>query len=395
MIKKKTTVIYIFSVFLFLGLYFSMLQRVVGEIGLKYGLDNTALGLIIIMTYIGFTISPILTGEATDRFGRRPVVIFAFLCMLGGSALAFFVHSAWGIGAGFIVSGLAFGIFEMTLSSIRADADPENAGRVMNYSRLCYALGTITGPFIAMGLLNQFSDWTAVMVLDIVLLFALFLVFLRLSYPAPKYPNRIEKVEGRQPVTFGMLKSWVLIVLSVTAMMYFAVEAGLTFYASRYIGTITQNALYITLALSVFWLFAAIGRLTAAKIRANAHLIIGVLTLIIGAGLALCLLTNDLVLSILSFGIMGLGCSAIYPTLLAAASRKFPRFTATVFGIIISFGGIGGIVQPLVMGSAADASSGMKAALAVCIVPLLIVFSLQIVLWAADKRKEKITQQGG
>lgn len=390
--QKKTTIAYFFAVFLFLGLYFSMLQRVVGEIGLKYGLGHTALGLIITMTFLGFTISPILTGEATDRFGRRPVVTFAFLCMLVGFALAFFVRSALGVGAGFFVSGLAFGMFEMTLSSILADIDPENANKVLNYSRLCYALGTIAGPFIAMGLLERFKDWAAVMALDIVLLFALLLIFLRLSYPAPVYPNRIEKPVDRQPVTFRMLKSWVLIVLSISLMMYFAVEAGLTFYASQYIGAITQNTLQITLALSVFWLFAAVGRLIAAQIRTNAHLLIGILTLIIGTGLALCLSTNNLVLSILSFGIMGLGCSAVYPTLLAAASKNFPHFTATVFGILISIGGLGGILQPLVMGAVADVSTGMKPVLAVCIVPLVIVVALQIVLWLNDRRKEQAKQ---
>lgn len=390
--QKKTTVVYFFTMFLFLGLYFSMLQRVVGEIGLKYGLDHTALGLIITMTYIGFTISPILTGEATDRYGRRPVVTFAFLCMLGGFALAFFVRSAVGVAVGFCVSGLAFGMFEMTLSSILTDIDPENAGKVLNYSRLCYALGTIAGPFIAMGLLNRFKDWAAVMALDIALLFVLFLIFLRISYPATVYPNRIEKPEDRQPVTFRMLKSWVLLALSVSLMMYFAVEAGLTFYVSQYIGTITQNTLHITLALSVFWLFAAIGRLIAAQIRTNAYRLIGVLTLIIGTGLALCLSTNNLTLSILSFGVMGLGCSAVYPTLLAAASKSFPHFTATVFGILISIGGVGGILLPLVMGAVADGSIGMKPALAVCIVPLAIVFALQIVLFQADRRRQKAKQ---
>lgn len=390
--QKKTTIAYFFAMFLFLGLYFSMLQRVVGEIALKYGLDHTSLGLIITMTYLGFTISPILTGEATDRFGRRPVVTFAFLCMLGGFALAYFIHSAWGVGAGFFVSGFAFGMFEMTLSSILADIDPEHANRVLNYSRLCYALGTIAGPFIAMGLLEGFKDWAAVLALDIVLLFALFLLFLRLSYPAPIYSNRIEKPADRQPVTFRMLRSWILIALSFSLMMYFAVEAGLTFYVSQYIGTITQNTLYITLALSVFWLFAAAGRLIAAQIRANAHLLIGVLTLIIALGLGFCLLTNNLVLSILSFGLMGLGCSAVYPTLLAAASKNFPHFTATVFGILISIGGVGGILQPLVMGAVADGSTGMKPVLAVCIVPLTIVFVLQIVLYQSDKRRERAKQ---
>ena len=390
--QKKTTIAYLFAVFLFLGLYFSMLQRVVGEIGLKYGLKNTALGLIITMTFVGFTISPILTGEATDRFGRRPVVTLAFAGMLAGFALALLSRSAVGIGAGFFISGLAFGIFEMTLSSILTDIDPENANKVLNHSRLFYALGTIAGPFVAMGLLELFRDWTAVMALNIALLVVLFAIFLRLSYPLPVYPNRIEKTETRQPVTLRLLRSGVLLLLSCSLMMYFAVEAGLTFYVSRYIGAISQNTLHITLALSVFWLFAAAGRLIAARIRSNPHLLVGVLTLITTVGLAICLSTSGVALSIVSFGVMGLGCSAVYPTLLAAGSRKFPHYQATVFGILMSFGGLGGILLPLVMGGIADVTTSMKPVLAACIVPLVIIFALQFVLWGKDRRAEKTTR---
>lgn len=387
MTSNKRLIAYFFTMFLFLGLYFSMLQRVVGELAGKYGMDNTAMGVIIMMTFVGFTISPILTGEATDRFGRRPVVTFAFVGMLAGFALAFFIKSAVGIGAGFFVSGLAFGVFEMTLSSILADIDPQNANRTMNYSRVCYALGTIAGPFVAMGLLALFEDWSAVMGLDIVLLVVLFAVFLRISYPRPLYSNRIEKPKERQPATFQLLKNGVLILFSIALMMQLAVESGLTFYVSKYIGTITDNALYMTLALSVFWLFAAAGRLVAARIHVSPFLFVGALALITASGLAICLTTNDLTLSIISFGMMGLGCSAVYPTLLAASSSRFPHYTATVFGILMSFGGLGGMLLPTIMGAVADAASSMKTALAVCIVPLTVLFLIQIVFFTMEKRK--------
>lgn len=387
--SNRLTIAYFFAIFLFLGLYFSMLQRVVGEIAGTYGLDNTAMGVIITMTYVGFTISPILAGEATDRLGRRLVVTLAFIGMLAGFALAFFIKSAVGVGAGFFVSGLAFGMFEMTLSSILADIDPQNANRTMNYSRVCYALGTIAGPFIAMGLLSLFDDWSAVMGLDIVLLAVLFLVFLRISYPQPIYTNRIEKPKERQPVTFHLLKNGVLILFSVALMMHLAVESGLTFYVSKYIGTITNNSLYMTLALSVFWLFAAAGRMVAARIHQSPFLVVAALTLVTGTGLTVCLATNSLALSIISFGIMGLGCSAVYPTLLAASSGKFPHYTATVFGILMSFGGLGGILQPLVMGKLADVFPSMKPALAACIVPLAAVFVIQLVLYVREKRAKK------
>lgn len=388
--KGRGVVLYFFAIFLFLGLYMSMLQRVVGEIAVKYGLDNTAMGTIITMTFVGFMISPILTGEAADRFGRRRAVLFAFIGMLLGLGLALGINSPVGVGIGFFVSGLAFGVFEMTISSILADIVPENANKVLNYSRLCYALGTIAGPFIAMGLLSALGDWVYVMVLDVVLLIVLLLVFLRISYPVPLYPNHSTTQKGQTSVTLRILKNSTLILLGFSVMMYFAVEAGLTFYVAKYIGQLSSDMMLATLTLSVFWVFAALGRLVAARFTKELHLMIGILALVAGIGLAACLITDALVVSIAAFGVMGLGCSAIYPTLLAVGKMQFTKYTATVFGVLMSVGAVGGILQPLVMGAVADATASLKAALAACMVPLAAVIALQAVLRYRCKKEARM-----
>ena len=370
----------------------SMLQRVVGEIANKYSLDNSAMGTIIMMTFVGFLISPILSGEATDRFGRRIVLLFAFVGMLAGFALALLINSPFGVGAGFFVVGLAFGIFEMTLSSVLTDIRPESANRIMNYSRLFYALGTITGPFAAMWILSATNDWIYVMAFDLAIFLVLFIIFMVLSFPAAKYPNLMVKEKGQPSVTVKMLRNKILLLLSLSVMMYLAVEAGLTFFVSKYIGQISQGLLFSTLTLSVFWLFVAIGRLITARFQKQLNTVVAVLALIAGAGLVICMLTDDLTLSIVAFAVMGLGVSGIYPTMLAMGKIRFPKYAGTVFGILLSVGAVGGIVQPMIMGAVAD-SSGLKTALGICLIPLALIVILQFVLKAqADLGEDKIEE---
>lgn len=386
MARSRGIIAYLFFVFLFLGLYMSMLQRIVGEIARQYTLDNTAMGAIIIMTFAGFAVSPILTGEITDRYGRRIVMLIAFIAMLLGFSLTVAVAGPFGAGAGFFVSGMAFGMFEMTLSSLLTDIRPNAANRVMNNSRLFYALGTIAGPFLAMAFLSLTGSWLFVMVCDIALFFVLFVIFLALSYPLPKYPNCIAAKRDKSFITFELLKNRIVIVLCVSAMMYIAVEAGLTFYVSKYIGQINANELFSTLTLSVFWLFVALGRIVSGRIKQNLHMLVGVLAVIACAGLAVCMATDDLALSIMAFGVMGVGCSGIYPTLLAAAKLRFPSYAGTLFGIMLSVGAAGGIVLPYIMGAVADAS-GLKTALAGCLIPLALLIAAQVVLGISEKRR--------
>lgn len=385
MSKSKGIIAYFFALFLFLGLYLSMIQRVVSEIAVKYSLDNAAMGIIITMTFIGYFISPILAGETTDRYGRRRVMLFGFICMFTGFLVSMTINSPVGAGAGLLITGMAFGILELTMSSILTDIKPEAANKVMNNSRALFAAGTITGPFLAMGIIALTKDWIYVMSFSAALLLVLFIIFLILSYPEAKYPNYIVKGEKEKSLTMKLIKNKILIVLCISIMMYVAVEAGLTFYVSKYINSMTTNQFFASLTLSVFWLFVAIGRIYAGKFKKDLNVLIAVFAAIACVGLVICFFVDGLVLSIIAFGIMGLGCSGMFPTILALGKIRFPKYAGTVFGILLSSGAIGGIVQPYIMGAVADATN-LKIALVTCIIPLVIIIIMQAVQRGYKKR---------
>lgn len=384
--KNRGIVAYMFAMYLYLGLYFSMIQRIVSEIAVTYSLDHTSLGTIIMMTFIGYTISPILTGEIADRFGRKILMLLTFIGMLCGFVIVLTTGSAVGVGAGLLVIGMAFGIFEMALSAILIDLRPDSANRVMNNSRLFFALGTVSGPFVAYGVIALTNNWVYVMVGAIALLTALFVVFLIISFPKPKYPNPIVKETATQSYTLQLLKKPAVIMLGISIMMYVAVEAGLTFYVSSYMKQITSDEIMISLTLSTFWLLVAVGRFITGRYKRDLNVLIASIALLACAGLVICLLTNDLVLSIVAFGIMGLGCSGIFPTLLAVGKIRLPKYVGTVFGILLSVAGIGGMVHPQIMGAVAD-TGGLKIALATCLVPLAVIIMMQVVLRRLGKRK--------
>ena len=125
------------------------------------------------------------------------------------------------------------------------------------------------------------------------------------------------------------------------------------------------------------------------RYRGNSHILVAALSIIAALGLAICLIFGGLAISIVSFGIMGLGCSAMFPTLLAMGKDNFPKYTNTIFGILLTAAGLGGILQPILMGAVADATESLKAALAVCLAPLAIILATQIILSLLEKRAQK------
>ena len=186
-VNKKLTA-FAFSIFLFLGLNLSMLQRIVSEIGAKYSLSNTSVGTIVTMVFLGYFISPILTGELTDKVGRKIVLLFTFIAQLIGFLIALLINSPVAIGAGFFIVGMSFSVLELSMSSLLTDISKATAAGILNLSRVFFAIGTVTGPFLAIFMLQLFGDWVFVMLASLVLSAALFTVFLKLSFPVSKIP---------------------------------------------------------------------------------------------------------------------------------------------------------------------------------------------------------------
>ena len=376
---NKRFTISIFLLFLYLGMYLSMIQRIVNEIAVSFSLNNMMMGLLIMTTFIGFFLSPILTGELSDKIGRKPMIVSAFIIMTAGSLLMVLINLPITVGTGLFLNGLAFGIFEMTLSAVLTDIYPVQTNRVLTQSRLFFALGTVSGPFAAIGIMWLFAQWKSAIVISIILLLGFFILFLLM--PIPKKPIRKNEqiAKGEKSITLGFLKNQIILLLCIAIFMYVAVEAGLTFFVSKYIISITDNGLYASLTLSVFWICVAVGRAFSSKVNEDLSRLILILGSVAIVGLLFCALVDRYILITIAFGIMGIGCSAIYPTLLAIGKNQVPENPGTVFGIMLSAAALGGILNPYIMGAVADAYS-LKLALAVCFVPLITIVVLMAVI---------------
>ena len=384
--KHRGTIVFIFSIYLYLGLYISMLQRTIGEVGAKYGLDHTSIGLVIMTAFIGYFIAPILTGELTDRFGRRAVLLTSFITMTVGIIVVLLIDHPVGVAVGLLVVGMAFGMMELSTSSILTDIRPDSANKILGRSRLFTALGTISGPFIAMALLGAAGDWLVIMYCMGGLLIVLFAVFMFLSYPKSSYPNYTVHAQDK-PYTTTLLRNKIVILLAMSLIMYSAVESGVTFLATRYIGSLTPDPLYASIALSVFWAGVAVGRLVSSMYRKGLHALVAALSVIAIAGVVVAMLSYEMAGTLVAFGVLGLGCSGIFPTVLAQGKLRFPKTSGTVFGILISSAALGGIAISLIMGAVAD-SAGLRVALGTCFIPLAVIIVVQLILHRIPKRKQ-------
>ena len=101
-------------------------------------------------------------------------------------------------------------------------------------------------------------------------------------------------------------------------------------------------------SVALYWAVVTVGRLLASIIAlrlSNKRLLGGcaVLALTALAGLSL---AGSVVPALFALGAVGLGFAPIYPTIMAITAGAYPRRFATLAGVLVAAGGLGGALFP-------------------------------------------------
>lgn len=167
-----------------------------------------------------FTIafSTLVYGPASDRYGRRPVLVIGLVIFILGSAISTFAPTIEIVILGRIVQAVG-GAAGMVLSRaiIRDLYDRDTAARLMAYMITALVVAPMISPLIG-GLLNDTFNWRAVFV------FAGVVGALVLALALPKVPETLQP--GSEVQTFrGMLNGFAIL-LRVPAFIGYAGQVG-------------------------------------------------------------------------------------------------------------------------------------------------------------------------
>ncbi|MBO6784207.1 MAG: multidrug effflux MFS transporter [Alphaproteobacteria bacterium] len=174
--------------------------------------------LTLSLALFSIAFSTLFYGPASDRYGRRPVLVAGLAIFLFGSVVAAIAPTLDLVVFGRIIQAVG-GAAGMVLSRaiIRDLYNRDTAARMMAYMITALVVAPMLSPLIG-GLLNDFFDWRAVFV------FTGIAGALVLALALPKVPETLQ--QGMEVQTFRGMISGFGILLRVPAFLGYAGQVG-------------------------------------------------------------------------------------------------------------------------------------------------------------------------
>jgi fucose permease len=130
-------------------------------------------------------------------------------------------------------------------------------------------------------------------------------------------------------------------------------------------------------ALAGYWAALMLARLVLSRValRMNGTRLLILCALASAAGTALLAFSRHPALSVLAVAWIGAGLAGIFPTALGIVGARYPGFTGTVFGLLLTAALTGGMLLPWLTGQVGEAH-GLRPALVVVAVQFLVIAAL-------------------
>jgi fucose permease len=207
-------------------------------------------------------------------------------------------------------------------------------------------------------------------------------VSLALAWALQRVRRAVRVDENSAQAKTTPLRSKLTVVMALMLAAFVGAEMGIGGWLSKYMVQVRGADLsYAGTTVSLYWMGLAAGRLILSVTSQHFNeerLLLG-LAIWASAAFAFGLVTAHPALAVAAFLTTGLGFSGIFPGVVALAGRYHPENVAGITSVVVTGGGLGGIVIPWVMSAVADGFglvAGMGVYLLMC--GLMIVLAVAI-----------------
>ena len=295
------------------------------------------IGTVLGSSFLGFALSLLVISPLLDRLGARRVVLFAAACFIVGPGLVLLSTTAGSsvyvlLNLAMVIWGFGWGATESSINPVIASLYADDKTGKLNALHAWWPAGIIVGGLLSVLFFNSLQlDWQWLVGLTIIPGIILALWTLRHEFPQTE-----SAVQG---VSFGEMMAepfrrpsfWVFFaIMFLTASAELAPGAWVDVTLSQAVGMSGILVLvYVSAIMFVMRHFAG-----ALAHRFSDIGLLLICTVPAAIGLYLLSIANSPISALLAATLWAFGVCFMWPTMLAAASRRFPRSGPWGIGLI-------------------------------------------------------------
>lgn len=355
------------------------------EFGGVQGLTNEQLGRLAGITFVGLVGGILVTGPLADRLGAKPFTIVGNGLIVLGLLCLGLSHDYRGVCLAVFVMGVGAGILDMVLSPIVCALQPHRRTSAMNWLHSFYCSGAVLTVLFSSLTLKLGMAWRT-----LALALAVLPALVAVAFAVMKVPHLVN--EGTERLRLrDLMKIRFFHVALLAIFLGGAAEMGLAQWLPAYAETTLGFSKWTSgLSLLFFSLAMAVGRISVGLMgnRVNPYTVLliccwGSVILFLG-----CSFAPWPGVALTACMLVGITGSCLWPSTLGVAADHFPRGGASMFGFLATFGNLGCVFMPWLVGVIADHSNLRWGLGLATLCPLFMIFLL---LWMRSQEKARVS----
>lgn len=336
-------------------------------------LDPSQAGSLFLFLNLGALLISVSSGPGFDRFGFKTILIISSLFAGVSLLLMARAETYLQLALTSFLLGLGGGGLNAGTNVLIADLYPERRAAALNVLGIFFGFGAFFIPLF-IGTLLEVLSLPGILTITGAIALAPAGLLLFLTFPAAKHAAGLPLGQVRT-----LLRNPVVILFGI--LLFF--QSGNEITSSGWITTYLVQTLGISpanasLYLAGFWGAVMVGRWFSSWILRHVQdtglVQIGAISA--STSMLLFVAFPDPVLSAILICWIGFSMAAIFPSVLGQAASRFPEFSGTVFGILISIALVGGMTVPWLTGYVAEQFT-LGTGLLLAAIGFFMVFALQ------------------
>ena len=330
----------------------------------RMGASAVMVGALVAAFSVAQLVSAPAWGWMSDRYGRRPAVLFGLLVSAAASVIFAFAGSIWLLFLSRIIQGLGGGTIGVVQAYVADISEQKDRAKALGWLSAVTSLGAVVGPAIG-SILVRFGGHTAPGIGSATLCVLVSIFAWRFLRESRTDTQQFEAMHAKGPGGAHAIRdviahpnlpaSRLIWIYAIAIGAFYGTAPLLPLILAERLGATDENIGYFIMYLGGMGVIVRTGILSRMIERLGEARLARLGLVLLAVGLAMVSMITSYPTMLISLTLMPMGTAFVFPCVTAMLSRVVPNKQRGLYmGVQHTFGGVSRVAFPLIAGYGMD-----------------------------------------